>query len=249
MQRTYLTSIAGILLLLFFLPGCDSSDNNDDRIADIEVTANFSYQIDVVEQTMVHLENVNGRIEIEGIPEATTITISGERRVRSFSRRDAEDYLRRVIVNIDERSDVVFIRTEQPDSRDGREFGVEYKITMPTDLAAEVLNINGEVAVHDVLGGTEVSVINGRILCTALLPSEGAIDLSVINGVIELEIPENSSAELIASVTNGNISTFNLSLSDPIITSRSLRGTLGDGGIQIRLSAVNGDIVIRGLAV
>jgi len=246
MKSPLLFSTAIILSLVYVLSGCDTLDDNRVNV-DVYASADFSYEVPVANQTMVRLEGINGSVDAHGVPGATTVVVTGTRRVGSDSQSDAEFYLSRVTVEIDKSLDAIVIQTKQPDNSHGREYIVDYTITMPADLAIEVGHINGGVAVHDVMAGTAVHLINGTIFCSGQAPSEGPISLNAINGVIELEIPAGASAELHASVTNGNIRTSNLTLSNPVITSRSLTGKLGDGEIDIMLSTVNGDIVVRGL--
>jgi hypothetical protein len=49
-------------------------------------------------------------------------------------------------------------------------------------------------------------------------------------------------------VTNGTISTTDLSVTTAEQSRRRLEGTIGGGGPQVRLSTTNGEIRVRGLA-
>lgn len=70
--------------------------------------------------------------------------------------------------------------------------------------------------------------------------------MATVNGNISLSIPDDTSAELLAQVTNGNISTSGLVLQNQVVTGTSLRGTLGAGDGQITLGTVNGNITATG---
>ncbi len=70
--------------------------------------------------------------------------------------------------------------------------------------------------------------------------------MGTVNGNIELEIPQNTSADFSANVTNGAIQILNLTLQNEVATTRSLRGTLGNGQGTIKTNTVNGNINTTG---
>jgi hypothetical protein len=48
-------------------------------------------------------------------------------------------------------------------------------------------------------------------------------------------------------VTNGSINTTDLGLTTTEQSRRKLEGTIGGGGLQVRLSTTNGGITVRGV--
>ncbi len=255
------------LVGLLFFTGCIIADlDDDDGFGDnnIEVSQTFTIDLDVTTQVSLRLEGINGNVTVFGRPGASTLTVAGEKIVGSNSRTDAERRLDDLEVGVVERTDEFVIRTLQPDNTQGRNYVINYTITLPPDLAVALGLINGNVSVerldNDVLvsntngnvelgnisGNAVVVLINGNILSEVDMPLGGAIELATTNGNIELDIPTTTSADFSARVTNGSISLNNLTLSDPVRTNQSLIGKLGDGDGTIELRTVNGNISVLG---
>jgi len=90
---------------------------------------------------------------------------------------------------------------------------------------------------------------NGRsyqVNYTITIPSNLSITIDNVNGSIQLEIPQTTSANFSASLVNGSISLQNLILHNKVVTSKSLMGTLGNGQGTISLRTTNGNINVLG---
>jgi DUF4097 and DUF4098 domain-containing protein YvlB len=90
---------------------------------------------------------------------------------------------------------------------------------------------------------------NGRsylVNYTITIPSNLNITINNVNGSIQLEIPQTTSANFSASLVNGSISLHNLILHNEVVTNKSLHGTLGDGQGEISLNTKNGKIDVLG---
>jgi len=90
---------------------------------------------------------------------------------------------------------------------------------------------------------------NGRsyqVNYTITVPSNLSITIDNVNGSIQLEIPQTTSANFSARLVNGSISLQNLILHNKVVTSKSLLGTLGDGQGTISLRTTNGNIDVLG---
>ena len=256
-------ALAGLLVL----SGCivaDIDDDDDFGRTDSRATAPFSFDVEVTNQTSIRLEAINGNVEISGRSDATSVTVSGERQVHSHRASDARRRLDDLQVEVEDLGDEIVIRTIQPRDTDGRNYVVNYTITLPVDLdvAAGLVNgnlsvaaidgftsintINGNVTLRDIAGSASVVLTNGNIESEVFLSTDGVIELTTTNGNISLEIPQSTSAALQARVTNGAISLSNLDLSDAESTNRSLSGTLGEGEGAIDLQTVNGNIDVHG---
>lgn len=256
---------AGALFALIVVSGCVIAVDDDDFDFDNDVVARetFSYTVDLDNQSRLRLEGINGNVEIVGDRGAFTITVEGEKKVGSNTIRDAERRLDDLDVDIDERSSEIVVRTRQPTRTEGRNYVVDYTITLPTDLAAyidlvngnitietlendvSINNTNGNARLRDIVGSVTVDQTNGNIDCEAVLPFDGTIDLSTTNGNIDLAIPHSTSADFSARVTNGSINASDLDLSDITQTNRSLSGTLGSGDGTIELRTTNGNIRVE----
>lgn len=246
--------------------GADNPVDSGDTVDNTDFIAekSFSFKVDVVNHSRLRLEAINGEIRITGTSESDSVIITGERRVGSESMEDAEEYLKKLEVNVQDLGSEVFVKTIQPQKAYGRSYVVNYTITLPKNLEVLVSNVNGRVTIDsinndvivinvnglvtldEIFGSASVSLVNGQIEGEITLPFDGIIGMSVVNGNIDLKIPVSTSAEFWASVTNGNINVLNLVLQNPVVSTTSLRGTLGDGQGTISLTTVNGNISVEG---
>jgi len=206
----------------------------------------FFYEVNVAGQTRLRLEGINGEVTVTGVDGQASVTIEGERRVESDSSSDAEAHLRELEVRVDELGNEISVETIQPKDSQGRNYIVNYQISVPKDMEVMLSHINGNIHLRDLSGGNLVDLVNGKIEGRLSLPPDGLIDISTVNGTLDLDIPKNTSARVAASVVNGSINMNNLSLHNSTSTKTSLRGTLGSGRGTIALSAVNGTIDVTG---
>lgn len=264
-QRSLFLMLCFSAFLLIW--GCDINLNgSDDDVSnsDSVVEEPFSFAVEVQNQTRLELEAINGNIEIVGVSDADSVFIEGVRRVGSESIADAEEHLNKLQVNISDLSSEILVETIQPKESRGRNYVVEYEITLPKDLELSVgnvngnifittiennvavSNVNGNIDVTEIVGSTSVNLVNGNINSRVTLPVDGRIELATVNGNLSVAIPQNTSAGFSANLTNGTIRTSNLEFVETERTPRSLRGRLGDGQGTITLSTVNGNISMTG---
>jgi hypothetical protein len=226
--------------------------------------APFSFEVQRAARTELRLEGVNGTIEITGDPAATSVSVTGMRRVESDSQEDADAHLPDLTVDVDSTDTSVIVRTEQPSVSSGRGYIVDYTISLPVTFTVNAVNANGEISVNTLTSDVVIHNANGRIRATAIegnatmglangeiiasvtIPDGGTIEANVANGEIILGIPQTTSAEFSAMVATGSITTTNLTLSNITQTPTSLTGTLGDGDGSISLGVGNGTITVDG---
>ena len=231
---------------------------------DVAVEEPFSFNIAVAGQNRFRLEGINGNIEISGSTSANTVVIRGERRVESNSEEDARAGLEQLRVTVTEGGDVILVRTIQPQQDDDRNYIVNYRVTLPRNLAVivnavngnidvgsinarvTVTSVNGVVDLSQIVGSTLVTMVNGTIDARITLPTDGTIEFDLVNGEIDLDIPRSTSARFVATVTNGSITITNLDLRTSVNTPNRVEGTLGGGDGRIMLGTLNGSIDVRG---
>lgn len=248
------------LAIVIGLPGCDDAFNSDMKIASQE----FAFDQEVASQTRLLLVAINGNISLTGLPGVDVVTVDGVRRVEAESVAEAEQGLAELEVLVEVTDEMVVVRTLQPEETSGRNFVVDYEITLPPALEVEVTNGNGNIAVSsidnsvaiengngeidllDIDGSTGVLLGNGNVEARVTLPPGGEIGITVGNGNTDLLIPVSTSGVFSAVVGNGVIDIDNLMLSDLEATSKSVEGVLGggDGAISLRLG--NGNIFVSG---
>jgi hypothetical protein len=256
--------IAILLLLGVFalVAGCSESVTDPDRGS--VARESFYYRFQVSEQVLIAVSGVSGDITVTGSAWSDSIVVKGEKRVTSYSADDALEYLDSLTVTVVNEAGVVSAETDQPGESDGRQYEVEYEVTIPTDIAVSTSNVNGiitidsvakpitasnvngTVSLSDIVASVTGSVVNGRIEGDVTLPLHAIVSMSVVNGEIDVEVPAATSAIFSASYVNGSVYTPNLPLQDVESSPGSLTGRLGDGEGTIALSVVNGSITARG---
>jgi hypothetical protein len=258
-RQSLLRATLGAIVGLSLLAGCDSVEVHNEVPPsnpgpdidfpgyDFEVHASFSYEVAVALHARIRLAGINGAVEIRGSAGATSVKISGKRRVGSSkSLADAEQHLDDLEVRVDDLTDEVLIETVQPQHSEGRQYVVDYTITLPENLDVWVESTNGRVSLADLFASASVRLINGPIDGDVALPLNGVLDLSTSNGNIDLAIPTSTSADFSAKVAIGSINMTNLQAEDLARSSRSLTCKLGAGEGTIDLSTVNGTITVTG---
>jgi hypothetical protein len=260
----------GVLALLLDLGliGCVNGviefDDDWHHHGDKEASAVFQETVSLNRQVAVRVLGANGSVKIWGVAGAESVVIDAVRRVRSDTYRDAEARLSDLTIEVHARSSHVEIKTVQPEHTGGRTYLVDYEITVPVHLMAEVLhgnglvrienlasdvdvkNGNGDVVLDAIAGSTWVSLGNGSVRADIDLPHGGQIRHSVGNGSISLGVQDMVSATFGAKVGNGTISMTGLDLQNPVSTPRQLRGILGAGNGIIDLNLGNGQIRVAG---
>lgn len=234
---------------------------------------NFSAQapiaidINVVNHNELLLNGEHGNVSVSGLPGATSISVTGMKRVLSESVQDAQDHLQNLTVTTQDFTTRALLTTNQPQCDLGRGYIVDYTITMPDfflirinnnvgdvtvdsiDNDVSVNNIGGMVTLTDIDGSAAVDLISGDIVAEITsLPLNGTVQMKILTGDINLEIPTTTSASFTARVFTGNITLTNLVLQSPVVTPNLVTGTLGTGQGNIDLETeVSGNIDVLGI--
>ncbi len=264
MSRWSRVFFAGMVAVI--ATACSDTTGTDGQVRNqnVVVSEPLTADLDASAQTRLRLEGINGNIDVVGVPGTDAFTVRGERQVGSESLADATAHLDDLEVIISQAGTEVLLRTIQPSQTRGRNYVVNYQLTVPDRLTARIINLNGNVTARgldaqvsvsnlngnvtltEITGNGLVSLINGNIESRMTLPLNGVADLETINGNVNLDIPVTTSAALLASLTNGTISVTNLTLQNRSSTPNSLSGTLGTGQGDIDLKTVNGNIEVAG---
>lgn len=161
------------------------------------------------------------------------------------------------------------VEAATPRTRDGS-VSVEYEVFAPrrTDLALRTQNggvavegiegrleartQNGGISLRDVAGDVVARTQNGGIQVG--LGGSGwrgsGLDLETTNGGIQIAVPRDYSADLVASTRTGRISTPGLDLRDADrergrYVGDRVEGRIGSGGPRLSATTTNGGITIR----
>lgn len=233
---------------------------------DFEAMETFSAEVPVVNQTQFNLTGIEGEVTVTGISSgAASVMISAIKRVQSESIEDAEARLQELNVNVQDLATEIRVETIQPIDDGGRNYIVDYTITLPNFLVIRVqntggivtldsinndvtvINVGGNTTLSNILGSALIDLVAGTIEGEVTLPLNGAIDMKTVTGDINLDIPVNTSAEFSAAVNIGSISISNLVLQNEVRTSTFRSGTLGSGQGTITLETeAFGNISVSG---
>jgi len=109
---------------------------------------------------------------------------------------------------------------------------------------AEAYTVNGSIKL-ETRGSARASTVNGSIQAEMGVPAGDELEFESVNGGITVTMPAASGARVHASTVNGSISTdFPLTVQGKF-GPRSLQGTIGKGGPELKMSTVNGSIRLR----
>lgn len=102
---------------------------------------------------------------------------------------------------------------------------------------------NGEVRLARIEGAADAVTTNGSVAVEmAVLANGGKMQMETTNGNIALTLPREIRANLDAETTNGRVNINYKLTTEGVITSKSIRGTIGGGGVRIELQTTNGNI-------
>ena len=256
-------TLLGCASLAILVVACDDEPTGVSN-TDVEVREEFSFDITLANQTRITLLGINGNVVVTGSAGATSFSITGERIVRSESLEDAQEFLEMLEVEVTGLSDEVLVRTLQPQNTGGRQLVVNYEVTIPDDMVADIENINGNmdvtginntvgavtingnVTLEEIEGSVGAGSVNGNVDAEVTMPTGGFIAMATTNGNVTLEVPTSISAELSATVVNGIVSVIDLTLQNQQSSPTMVTGTLGAGDGDITMVTTNGNVVVRG---
>jgi DUF4097 and DUF4098 domain-containing protein YvlB len=157
------------------------------------------------------------------------------------------------------------IHAEGPETRDDYQWYVSFEILVPSRSDLTLKAHNGGLSIVDVSGRIQFTTTNGGVslgnvggsvtgnttnggvhieLTGARWEGEN-LDVRTTNGGVNLIVPENYSAHLETSTTNGNVKSefpLNVPLNDRGKMPKDISVDLGSGGATIRAVTTNGGV-------
>ena len=104
------------------------------------------------------------------------ITIKGEKRVTADDKQDAEEFIKKMQLKIEEKTNKVEIKTEYPkDKEDINSFSISYTLEIPEDIDLNIENSFGDIDLNGLKGAFNVSNSFGELTAKFL---EGEIQLN-----------------------------------------------------------------------
>jgi len=121
--------------------------------------------------------------------------------------------------------------------------------TIARDVSGEVKlhTHNGRVECENISGDAQLRTHNGGVRVSYSEEAESDCDISIVthNGSIELDSPQNYSAQVEASTHNGSINTDLPITVTGKVSKNKLHGTIGDGRSKLHLETHNGSIRLK----
>lgn len=220
--------------------------------------------------------NANGRVSVSNVNGSIVVEAWDRNEVKLTATKvaDTKEALNDVEIKVDARPDYFAVEADYDETKwrnraDGnryRRLEVQFKLSVPRTAALnEVETVNGSVTVSNFVNSTKISAVNGNVNATNLrgaaelstvngevigdfdrLEPGTRIDLSTVNGRVNLTIPSDANATVKADSLNGNITNeFGLPVRKGEYVGRDLHGRLGSGDVQIKLNSVNGGLAIN----
>ncbi|UCG89048.1 MAG: DUF4097 family beta strand repeat protein [Gemmatimonadota bacterium] len=115
----------------------------------------------------------------------------------------------------------------------------------------EAASLSGDVEAHTVNGDVDISTtgfaqattVNGSIRAElGRADWSGSVEFETVNGSITVVLPEGLDADVTAKTVNGGIETDFPLMVRGRFSSKSISGTIGDGGRRLWLQTVNGSL-------
>lgn len=230
----------------------------------VEKKENVKYTLNGSGKTSIHIENINGRINISNSND-TTGEISIQAEIVADVKYDEQDkQIENVKIKIDSAGNEIKIETEINNSNSGMfrrnsNAEVNYDIKIPANMKVytETVNgtttvtrlmndvkaetVNGKINVFNCRGKIDVEGVNGSVLCNVDSITEG-INITIVNGDVKIGGLKNVDADVKASTLHGRVKFKNLTFTDVNSEKRTLSGILGKGGNPVRVESTNGSI-------
>ncbi len=219
--------------------------------------------------------SANGRVSVSNVNGSIEMIAWDRNEVRLEATKIAGDKesLKDVELRIDSQPNSFSVDAEykQWNWQDRKEKGryniqVQFKLSVPrTAVLNEIETVNGSVVAANFTNMTKISAVNGTVNASNLrgtadlstvngtvtadfdrVESGSKIELSTVNGRVNLSIPSDTNATIKADSLNGSIvNGFGLPIRKGEYVGRDLHGRLGSGEAQIKLDSVNGPLAIN----
>jgi len=187
------------------------------------------------------------------------ISITGEKRVSSGNEKSAQEFLEEMELRIEEKPNIVEIRTHYPDERDRdrvKNFSISYKIEIPENTDLQIENSFGDIDLRSVSGSFTISNSFGKLTAedltglTHLKNKFGELTAKTVNGDANITNEHGSlnitnvTGDLNANNRFGEISIYNVK-GTSIISGGYGKMTIEELGNKAELANSFGSIICR----
>jgi DUF4097 and DUF4098 domain-containing protein YvlB len=259
------TAVAALLLLSSASASLGAQEREDKKA--------FSWSGKLPADSWIRVKNLNGDVHVTPTT-GDAVEVSAEKRwdrgdprdVRFEILRDGENVTICALWDNDRQTSSCTADSYRANNNSSRrnDVRVYFTVKVPKGVNVNPETVNGEVDVAGVSSQVRASNVNGDVRVTTErgVVSAGSVNGSVdvemsdvsgseemkfssVNGDVTLRVPASFDAELSMSTVNGSVrSDFPITL-EGRIDPRRMRGTIGKGGRLVKVSTVNGSLIIR----
>lgn len=268
-----------LLLSGVLTAGCDiqtSADGDFDiDFASGKATDTWSRTYTVEQGGRFELINVNGRITAEP-SEGKEVVVEGKRTAKARSEEAAREMLAKLEIREEVGGASVRVESRPPRTSGFGGHDIEWTVKVPKGIIVDFRTTNGGVRMNGLSGeihakttnggvrGTnlvvdslEASVVNGgvEIELGAPLDSTDTVELTTVNGGVQLALPSESKATIAARAVNGGVrAAEELKIqredeSNERESRRRLTGTMNGGGAKVNVSTTNGGVRLSHIGI
>ena len=256
--------IAGVFVVTAAAPAAAQNDSSDPKA--------FTWSGKIPVDSWIRVKNLTGDVEVVA-SEGTTVEVTAEKRWDRTDPKDVRFEVLKDGNNVticalwdNDREESYCDEDSYRHEGGGRrnDVRVYFKVKLPKGVRVEVSTVNGSVDVTGARSQVRAESVNGEVNVTTSagpvsassvngevrvsmdkLEGTDAMSFSSVNGTVSLTLPASFDADLQMSTVNGRVrSDFPITL-EGRIDPRRMRGTIGKGGRQVKLSTVNGNIELR----
>ncbi|MGR3810941.1 DUF4097 family beta strand repeat-containing protein [Jiulongibacter sp. NS-SX5] len=177
-------------------------------------------------------------------------------------------------ISAEERDNTVSVRAGNPNKKIQlkimvpRNFNLKLSTVNSGDISVtnvtgnmELGNVNGDIYMKNVGGAAVTNTVNGDIIGTfKAVTNDSPMAFTTLNGDVDVTFPKNFSGDIKVQSQRGDMYTdfdMDMSLSSPEVKRTEIngvqkfhkggwtRGKIGNGGSEIMMKTMNGDILIR----
>lgn len=270
MSRLLSACVVAVCLVAIASPARAQHDDDSDRGYSQDST--FSWKGEIATGGTIHIMNLNGGVDVDASSNGTTTVTAVKRwrhsdpsRVRIITQPGSDGMT--ICAIWDESSECGMHDHEGSHEVHNNDVSVHFTVHVAKGVKVALETVNGSIDVrgatvavnaHTVNGRVEIATlggpvtaetVNGSVHATIdhLVSSNEPLELITVNGSVELDAPAALSAALDAETVNGSVQTdFPITINSLKARTR-LRGTIGQGGRELRLHTVNGSVTIKKL--
>jgi hypothetical protein len=248
------------------------AQRDDDYDGPRHYDSTFSSKHQIAAGGTMRVQNLNGSIDVDASDNGTT-TVEA---VKSWRRGDPAD-VRIVVEPSSNGVTVCALWSDEKDCSDHgsrnyhgnrhNDVSVRFTVHIAKGVKVDLNTVNGSVDVRGATAAVDAETVNGRVEVATLggpvtvrtvngnvratiehlINSAEPLELSTVNGSVQLDAPADLNAVVDAETTNGGIeSDFPVTINKGMI-GKHVHGTIGQGGRSVELHTTNGSVRLKKL--